>query len=173
MILRGPIFTTLEPPVTGLLMPSVTNFVCDVVLNQLEELLSDMKQDVGRLPATLARIPPVTQRLQMSERGILGRLINPGQTPVTPGPGAAATPVAFSSAQPSTIATPPTSYVAPPMPAFPSGFNVSAASAGLPASKPSTPVQPPVTYSHGVCLCSCLKYTAITVHSSDSTGWAS
>lgn len=44
------------------------------VLNQLEELLSDMKSDVSRLPATLARIPPVAQRLQMSERGILSRL---------------------------------------------------------------------------------------------------
>ena len=48
------------------------------VLNQLEELLSDMKQDVARLPATLARIPPVTQRLQMAERTILSRLVNPG-----------------------------------------------------------------------------------------------
>ena len=62
------------------------------VLNQLEELLSDMKQDVSRLPATLARIPPVTQRLQMNERNILGRLVNPGvlassgsSTPATPG----------------------------------------------------------------------------------------
>lgn len=50
-----------------------------LVLNQLEELLSDMKQDVSRLPATLARVPPVTQRLQMSERSILSRLVNPGQ----------------------------------------------------------------------------------------------
>ena len=49
------------------------------VLNQLEELLSDMKQDVARLPATLARVPPVTQRLQMSERSILNRLVNPNQ----------------------------------------------------------------------------------------------
>lgn len=57
------------------------------VLNQLEELLSDMKQDVSRLPATLARVPPVSQRLQMSERSILGRLVNPGQSgaPVVPG----------------------------------------------------------------------------------------
>ena len=56
------------------------------VLNQLEELLSDMKQDVSRLPATLARVPPVSQRLQMSERSILGRLVNPGQqqAPVIP-----------------------------------------------------------------------------------------
>lgn len=44
------------------------------MLNQLEELLSDMKSDVSRLPATLARIPPVAQRLQMSERSILSRL---------------------------------------------------------------------------------------------------
>ena len=44
-----------------------------------------MKQDVTRLPATLARIPPVTQRLQMSERQILSRLVNPGQSgPATP-----------------------------------------------------------------------------------------
>lgn len=33
-----------------------------------------MKSDVSRLPATLARIPPVAQRLQMSERTILSRL---------------------------------------------------------------------------------------------------
>ena len=62
-------------------------FVCLCsVLNQLEELLSDMKQDVSRLPATLARVPPVTQRLQMSERNILNRLV----TPSTPHGGAAA-----------------------------------------------------------------------------------
>lgn len=33
-----------------------------------------MKSDVTRLPASLARIPPVAQRLQMSERSILSRL---------------------------------------------------------------------------------------------------
>lgn len=44
------------------------------VLKQLEELLSDMKADVTRLPATIARIPPVAVRLQMSERNILSRL---------------------------------------------------------------------------------------------------
>lgn len=43
---------------------------CLQVLNQLEELLSDMKSDVSRLPASLARIPPVAQRLQMSERSV-------------------------------------------------------------------------------------------------------
>merc|ERR1712223_1555532 len=46
------------------------NAVLHKVLNQLEELLSDMKSDVSRLPASLARIPPVAQRLQMSERSI-------------------------------------------------------------------------------------------------------
>lgn len=50
------------------------NAVLHKVLNQLEELLSDMKSDISRLPATLARIPPVAQRLQMSERSILSRL---------------------------------------------------------------------------------------------------
>ncbi|KAG8225258.1 hypothetical protein J437_LFUL006490 [Ladona fulva] len=54
------------------------NAVLHKVLNQLEELLSDMKSDVSRLPATLARIPPVAQRLQMSERSILSRLATTG-----------------------------------------------------------------------------------------------
>jgi len=117
-----------------------------------------MKQDVGRLPATLARIPPVTQRLQMSERGILGRLINPSQTPVAPAghpvtaAAPAATPVVPSSA-PSTSSTPPTSYVAPPAPAFPAGFTASAAAAaaGIPVSKSSASAQPAApAYSHGI-----------------------
>merc|ERR1712200_221074 len=51
------------------------NAVLHKVWNQLEELLSDMKSDVSRLPASLARIPPVAQRLQMSERSILSRLV--------------------------------------------------------------------------------------------------
>ncbi|XP_078696084.1 chromodomain-helicase-DNA-binding protein 4-like isoform X5 [Branchiostoma floridae x Branchiostoma belcheri] len=50
------------------------NAVLHKVLNQLEELLSDMKADVSRLPATLSRVPPVAARLQMSERSILSRL---------------------------------------------------------------------------------------------------
>lgn len=49
---------------------------CPAVLNQLEELLSDMKADVTRLPSMLSRIPPVAARLQMSERSILSRLTN-------------------------------------------------------------------------------------------------
>lgn len=45
-----------------------------------------MKSDVSRLPATLARIPPVAQRLQMSERSILSRLAatTTGSAPSTP-----------------------------------------------------------------------------------------
>ncbi|XP_056651910.1 chromodomain-helicase-DNA-binding protein 5 isoform X2 [Monodelphis domestica] len=52
------------------------NAVLHKVLNQLEELLSDMKADVTRLPSMLSRIPPVAARLQMSERSILSRLTN-------------------------------------------------------------------------------------------------
>uniref|UniRef100_A0A7N6FII3 DNA helicase n=1 Tax=Anabas testudineus TaxID=64144 RepID=A0A7N6FII3_ANATE len=54
------------------------NAVLHKVLNQLEELLSDMKADVTRLPATLSRVPPITARLQMSERSILSRLASKG-----------------------------------------------------------------------------------------------
>ncbi|KAG9482006.1 hypothetical protein GDO78_010958, partial [Eleutherodactylus coqui] len=54
------------------------NAVLHKVLNQLEELLSDMKADVTRLPSMLSRIPPVASRLQMSERSILSRLTNRG-----------------------------------------------------------------------------------------------
>uniref|UniRef100_A0A8C7E6M4 Chromodomain helicase DNA binding protein 3 n=1 Tax=Naja naja TaxID=35670 RepID=A0A8C7E6M4_NAJNA len=63
------------------------NAVLHKVLNQLEELLSDMKADVTRLPATLSRIPPIAARLQMSERSILSRLAFP--------PGPYATPPSF------------------------------------------------------------------------------
>nr|XP_039267444.1 chromodomain-helicase-DNA-binding protein 3-like [Styela clava] len=69
------------------------NAVLHKVLNQLEDLLSDMKADVGRLPATFSRIPPVAARLHMSERGILNRLARQRQetpqdqasAPVQPG----------------------------------------------------------------------------------------
>uniref|UniRef100_A0A674DLG3 Chromodomain helicase DNA binding protein 3 n=1 Tax=Salmo trutta TaxID=8032 RepID=A0A674DLG3_SALTR len=54
------------------------NAVLHKVLNQLEELLSDMKADVTRLPATLSRVPPIAARLQMSERSILSRLASKG-----------------------------------------------------------------------------------------------
>ncbi|XP_055012565.1 chromodomain-helicase-DNA-binding protein 3-like isoform X2 [Boleophthalmus pectinirostris] len=61
------------------------------MLNQLEELLSDMKADVTRLPATLSRVPPIAARLQMSERSILSRLASKGTEthaapPIPPGP---------------------------------------------------------------------------------------
>ncbi|XP_069042665.1 chromodomain-helicase-DNA-binding protein 3 isoform X3 [Lepisosteus oculatus] len=67
------------------------NAVLHKVLNQLEELLSDMKADVTRLPATLSRIPPIAARLQMSERSILSRLASKGNEthvapPIPPGP---------------------------------------------------------------------------------------
>lgn len=58
---------------------SYRNLFGFLVLTQLEELLSDMKQEINKLPATLARLPPVSQRLNMSERTILSRLQN-GQT---------------------------------------------------------------------------------------------
>uniref|UniRef100_A0A669E3W9 Chromodomain helicase DNA binding protein 5 n=1 Tax=Oreochromis niloticus TaxID=8128 RepID=A0A669E3W9_ORENI len=66
------------------------NAVLHKVLNQLEELLSDMKADVTRLPNMLSRIPPVSARLQMSERSILSRLTSrgnepPPQQPFSPG----------------------------------------------------------------------------------------
>uniref|UniRef100_A0A8D8MGQ8 Chromodomain-helicase-DNA-binding protein Mi-2 homolog n=2 Tax=Culex pipiens TaxID=7175 RepID=A0A8D8MGQ8_CULPI len=70
------------------------NAVLHKVLNQLEELLSDMKSDVSRLPATLARIPPVAQRLQMSERSILSRLAATGNS-VQPNPPLAQFPAGF------------------------------------------------------------------------------
>ncbi|KOB74563.1 putative Chromodomain helicase-DNA-binding protein Mi-2-like protein [Operophtera brumata] len=83
------------------------NAVLHKVLNQLEELLSDMKSDVSRLPATLARIPPVAQRLQMSERSILSRLAATAGNPVPAGGGslpgftpAAATAANFSNFRP-------------------------------------------------------------------------
>uniref|UniRef100_A0A452GRU9 Uncharacterized protein n=1 Tax=Gopherus agassizii TaxID=38772 RepID=A0A452GRU9_9SAUR len=62
------------------------NAVLHKVLNQLEELLSDMKADVTRLPSMLSRIPPVAARLQMSERSILSRLTNRGGDPTVHGP---------------------------------------------------------------------------------------
>ncbi|KAM4675728.1 chromodomain-helicase-DNA-binding protein 3 isoform 2-T2 [Discoglossus pictus] len=60
------------------------NAVLHKVLNQLEELLSDMKADVTRLPASLARIPPIAARLQMSERSILSRLASKGSDSAAP-----------------------------------------------------------------------------------------
>uniref|UniRef100_A0A8C5D456 Chromodomain-helicase-DNA-binding protein 5-like n=1 Tax=Gouania willdenowi TaxID=441366 RepID=A0A8C5D456_GOUWI len=57
------------------------NAVLHKVLNQLEELLCDMKADVTRLPNMLSRIPPVSARLQMSERSILSRLTSRGSDP--------------------------------------------------------------------------------------------
>lgn len=93
------------------------NAVLHKVLNQLEELLSDMKADVTRLPATLSRIPPIAARLQMSERSILSRLASKGnemQTAPTFPPGPYTTPPifggSFSSAPLGTMPTSGTNY---------------------------------------------------------------
>lgn len=64
------------------LKSTVNNPTLHKVLNQLEELLADMKSDVSRLPATLANIPPVAQRLQAAEKSILSRIAtNPKNSP--------------------------------------------------------------------------------------------
>ena len=70
----------------GVPVPSEQMSLSLPVLKQLEELLSDMKADVTRLPATIARIPPVAVRLQMSERNILSRLANRSSEPPPPPP---------------------------------------------------------------------------------------
>jgi len=73
------------------------NAVLHKVLNQLETLLSDMKNDVTRLPTALAKVPPVTHRLNMSERAVLTRLAHGGQMPITT-PTAAVTPTTVATA---------------------------------------------------------------------------
>ncbi|CAJ0577942.1 unnamed protein product, partial [Mesorhabditis spiculigera] len=73
------------------------NVVLHKTLAQLEELLTDMKADVSRLPATLQRLRPVTARLGMTERAILQRLTTKdteavaGKSPLPP-PGPFCTP---------------------------------------------------------------------------------
>jgi len=52
------------------------NAVLIKVLTQLEELFNDMKHEVNKLPATLASLPSISQRLHMTERNILSRLPN-------------------------------------------------------------------------------------------------
>ncbi|CAD5223983.1 unnamed protein product [Bursaphelenchus okinawaensis] len=78
------------------------------VLSQLEDILNDMKADVSRLPASVAQLPSVAERLELSERTILNRLTTKdtrayaGESPIPP-PGPFATPVQltrFSGVQP-------------------------------------------------------------------------
>jgi chromodomain-helicase-DNA-binding protein 4 len=57
-----------------------SNDVLKRVLSQLEELLNDMRQEMSRLPVSIARLPSVTQRLQMQERDILNKLTNNNNT---------------------------------------------------------------------------------------------
>ncbi|KAL5265389.1 hypothetical protein ACHWQZ_G006190 [Mnemiopsis leidyi] len=51
------------------------NSVLRKVLSQLEDILAEMKNDVNRLPVAMSKIPTVTERLQMTERNILNRLL--------------------------------------------------------------------------------------------------
>ncbi|CAF0825687.1 unnamed protein product [Brachionus calyciflorus] len=52
----------------------LSNDVLKRVLNQLEDLLNDMKQEVNKIPIGLARMPSVTERLKIQERDLLNRL---------------------------------------------------------------------------------------------------
>lgn len=56
------------------------NDVLKRVLTQLDEILNDMKQECNRLPVSLTKLQPVTQRLQMQERDILQKLTSNVQT---------------------------------------------------------------------------------------------
>lgn len=49
------------------------------VLNQLDDMLNEMRNDATRLPQTLARVQSVSQRLLLSERTILSRLAGQAQ----------------------------------------------------------------------------------------------
>jgi len=51
-----------------------TPVVLKNVLNQLDELLNELKLDVSRLPQTLSKIPSVPRQLLLSERTILSKL---------------------------------------------------------------------------------------------------
>lgn len=44
------------------------------VLQQLDELLNDLKTDMNKFPMAIAQLPTVSKRLGMSERGILSQL---------------------------------------------------------------------------------------------------
>lgn len=88
-----------------------------------------MKQDVSRLPATLARIPSVSQRLAMSERSILSRLVNPGQAAAqstTP-----ATTASASSSSSSSHALPSTTAAVLAQAGLPAGYSAANFPAGF------------------------------------------
>uniref|UniRef100_A0A1I7T7X1 DNA helicase n=2 Tax=Caenorhabditis tropicalis TaxID=1561998 RepID=A0A1I7T7X1_9PELO len=74
------------------------NAVLHKCLVQLDEILTDMKSDVSRLPATFTQLSSVTERLNMTERQILSRLTTKDEdakstrTPLPP-PGPFVTPV--------------------------------------------------------------------------------
>uniref|UniRef100_A0A5S6QHK0 Chromodomain-helicase-DNA-binding protein 3 n=1 Tax=Trichuris muris TaxID=70415 RepID=A0A5S6QHK0_TRIMR len=114
------------------------NAVLFKVLNQLEELLNDMKSDVSRLPATLARLAPVSSRLGLSERSILSRLAlkdnddaAPNSSCLIPPPGAFITPSFNGNAhldQTKLMPTPSAVIGHPPLSSPPSTSGVAAAS---------------------------------------------
>ena len=52
----------------------LSNDVLKRVLNQMEDLLNDMKQEINRIPIGLARQPAITERLKIQERDLLNRL---------------------------------------------------------------------------------------------------
>jgi len=45
------------------------NLTVHRAVNHIESLMTDMKSDCGRIPQTVQRIPPIAQRLQLSQRG--------------------------------------------------------------------------------------------------------
>ncbi|KHJ49017.1 CHDCT2 domain protein [Trichuris suis] len=122
------------------------NAVLFKVLNQLEELLNDMKSDVSRLPATLARLAPVSSRLGLSERSILSRLAvkdnddaAPNSSCLIPPPGAFITPSFNGNAhldQTKLMPTPSAVIGHPPLSCTPS-------TSGAVSAAP--PTQPPYT----------------------------
>ncbi|KAM8881949.1 chromodomain-helicase-DNA-binding protein 3 isoform 1-T1 [Synchiropus picturatus] len=121
------------------------NAVLHKVLNQLEELLSDMKADVTRLPATLSRVPPIAARLQMSERSILSRLASKGTETHAPLPiptGPYATPqnygAPFTPAPPSALHLGGANYSQMPPGSFISEAAVAAGAAGGAFGGPNT-----------------------------------
>jgi len=122
------------------------NAVLHKVLNQLETLLSDMKNDVTRLPAALAKMPPVTHRLAMSERGVLTRLATGGQIPTSP-PAQASHPIGLHPLPPpgSTVLSSPTAH-----PSLPHQTPPSSGFSKFPqhSVRPSAPVVHQVTSHH-------------------------
>ena len=93
-----------------------------------------MKGDVARLPSSLAKMPPITHRLGMSERAILSRLATGGQLPL---------PISTASGGPHIPAPPggPPPTGTPPALAYITGTH--------PAAPGMPPLQGPILHPHG------------------------